>query len=306
MQKPDALRPGDRVAVVAPASPFGREEFELGLATCRALGYEPVPDDTVFDRSGFVAGPPEVRAAALRRVITDRSVRGIFCARGGYGSAQVLPYLDAGELRAARKVFVGYSDLTALLTFHTVLAGLVSFHGPTIVAMSAGGNGFDRASLVGAVGSSEPLGLLEAPGLEGIRPGDARGPLFGGTLTQLVASFGTPFAFDPPAGHILFLDEVGERPYRLDRMLTQLRLSGVLQRTAGVVIGELPRCDEPEGQPRGLDVVRDVFAGFQGPVVAGFPSGHSSAPARTLPLGVQVRLDASASPRLVVEEAAVR
>jgi muramoyltetrapeptide carboxypeptidase len=131
------------------------------------------------------------------------------------------------------------------------------------------------------------------------------GPLFGGTLTQLVASLGTPFAFAPPAGHVLFLDEVGERPYRIDRMLTQLRQSGVLARAAAVVVGELPRCDEPSGEPTGRGVVADILEDFPGPVLVGFPSGHTAGPTMTLPLGVRCRVVADSRPRLMIEEAAV-
>jgi len=151
-----------------------------------------------------------------------------------------------------------------------------------------------------------PMGALTAPGLESIRAGDARGPLFGGTLTQLVASLGTPFAFSPPQGCVLFLEEVGERPYRLDRMVTQLRQAGILARASAVVIGELPNCDEPGGDPSGRAVMADLFAAFPGPVLIGFPSGHTIGPARTLPLGVATRVVADAVPTLVIEESAVR
>ena len=129
--------------------------------------------------------------------------------------------------------------------------------------------------------------------------------LLGGTLTQLLASFGTPFAFAPPQGFVLFLDEVGERPYRLDRMVTQLAQSGVLARAAAVVIGELPRCDEPSGDPTARAVMADLFADFPGPVLLGFPSGHTVTPAMTLPFGVQARVIGGSRPRLIIEEPAV-
>ena len=135
--------------------------------------------------------------------------------------------------------------------------------------------------------------------------GEVSGRLFGGTLTLLLASLGTPFAFSPPDGHILFLDEVGERPYRLDRMVTQLRQSGVLARAAGVVIGELPQCDEPNSDLTARAVVADLFSDFPGPVLLGFPSGHTTCPAITLPLGVTCRVIAGSRPRLIIEEAAV-
>jgi muramoyltetrapeptide carboxypeptidase len=129
--------------------------------------------------------------------------------------------------------------------------------------------------------------------------------LLGGTLTQLLASVGTPHAFDPPAGYVLFLDESGERPYRLDRMVTQLRQTGLLARAAAVVIGELPRCDEPSGDPTARAVMADLFADFPGPVIGGFPSGHTIGPAMTLPFGVACRVVAGSRPCLVIEESAV-
>jgi muramoyltetrapeptide carboxypeptidase len=149
------------------------------------------------------------------------------------------------------------------------------------------------------------MGELTAPGLETIREGEAAGVLAGGTLTQLLASLGTPFAFAPPQGYILFVDEVAERPYRLDRMVTQLKQTGLLSRASAVVIGELPKCDEPSGEPTARAVMADLFADFPGPVLIGFPSGHTVTPAMTLPFGVGARVVGTASPRLVIEEAAV-
>jgi len=306
MLKPRAVRPGDRLAVVAPASPFTRDEFDRGIDEIRRIGFVPVYDETVFARRGYVAGPPGVRAAAIRAALTDPSVAGLIGVRGGYGSAQVLPLLDAEEVRRARKPFVGYSDLTAMLTFVTGHCGLVAFHGPMLAGrLGRGESAYDRQSLLRAICGPEPLGELTSAGVEVIRPGDVSGTLLGGTLTQLLASLGTPFAFDPPKGHVLFLDEVAERPYRLDRMVTQLQQTGLLARAAGVVIGELPKCDEPSGEPTARSAMAELFRGFPGPVLIGFPSGHTTGPAMTLPLGVECRVVADGSPRVVIEESAV-
>ena len=306
MLKPRAVRPGDRLAVVAPASPFTRDEFDRGVDEIRRIGFVPVYDETVFARRGYVAGPPGVRAAAIRAALTDPSVAGLIGVRGGYGSAQVLPLLDAEEVRRARKPFVGYSDLTAMLTFVTGHCGLVAFHGPMLAGrLGRGESAYDRQSLLRAICGPEPLGELTSAGVEVIRPGDVSGTLLGGTLTQLLASLGTPFAFDPPKGHVLFLDEVAERPYRLDRMVTQLQQTGLLARAAGVVIGELPKCDEPSGEPTARSAMAELFRDFPGPVLIGFPSGHTTGPAMTLPLGVECRVVADGSPRLVIEERAV-
>jgi muramoyltetrapeptide carboxypeptidase len=306
MLKPRALRPGDRVAVLAPASPFVREEFEAGLGELRRLGFQPVYESSVFDRDGYVAGAAETRAAAIRRALEDESVRAILAVRGGYGSVQVLPWLDPAAVRRARKPLVGYSDLTALLTFVTGRCGLVAFHGPTVAGrLECGAAGYDQTTLLGALTRAEPLGPLDAPRLEVFRPGEAAGPLFGGNLTQLAASMGTPFAFDPPAGAVLFFEDVNERPYRLDRLWTQLRLSGIIARAAAIVLGEFPGCDEPGQELRGADTLARLAGDCAGPVVFGFPSGHTTGAALTLPLGVRARVVASGQPVLVVEEAAV-
>ena len=306
IRKPRALRPGDRLAIVSPASPCVREEFDRGVDEIRRLGFEPVYDDSVFARQRYVSGPAAVRAEAIHEAWRDPSVAGLIAVRGGYGSAQVLPLLDRDEARRACKPFIGYSDLTAMLTFLTLGCNLVAFHGPMLAGrLGRGAEGYDADSFVSALCRPEPMGEIAPPGLESIRRGEAAGPLLGGTLTQLLASFGTPFAFAPPAGYVLFLVEVGERPYRLDRMVTQLRQAGLLASASAVVIGELPRCDEPTGDPTARAVMAELFADFPGPVVIGFPSGHTMTPAMTLPFGVRARVVADARPRLVIEEAAV-
>jgi muramoyltetrapeptide carboxypeptidase len=307
MRRPRALSPGDRLAVVAPASPFVREEFDRGVEEIRRLGFEPVFDDSVFARQGYVAGPAALRAAAIHAAWQDPSIAGVIAVRGGYGSAQILPLLDRDEARRACKPFIGYSDLTSVLTFLTLGCELVAFHGPMLAGrLGKGAAGYDGESFWKALCGREPMGELTAPGVESIRDGEVSGPLFGGTLTQLLASLGTPFAFAPPSGHVLFLDEVGERPYRLDRMVTQLRQTGLLARASAVVIGELPRCDEPSGDPTARAVMADLFDDFPGPVIIGFPSGHTVTPAMTLPFGVRARVVADARPRLVIEEPAVQ
>ena len=307
MIKPRALAPGDRIAVVAPASAFKRDEFDRGIEELRRLGFDPVYDETVFDRQRYVAGAAHTRAEAIRRAWTDPSIAAVIGVRGGYGSAQVLPLLNPDTARASAKPFIGYSDVTSVLTFLTMTCGMVAFHGPMLAGrLGRGEAGYDRASFLTALTSAQPLGEMTAPELETIRPGEASGPLFGGTMTQLLSSLATPYAFDPPQGSLLFLEDVGERPYRLDRMMTQFQQAGILGRAAGIVLGELPDCDEPGGDPTARAVIADLLRDFHGPVLIGFPSGHTTGPAMTLPLGVRARVVADARPRLVIEEAAVR
>jgi muramoyltetrapeptide carboxypeptidase len=307
MRKPRALAPGDRLAIVAPASPFSREEFDDGLQEIRRLGFVPVYHDSVFARQRYVAGSATVRAAAIHEAWRDPSIAGVIGVRGGYGSAQLLPLLDREAARRACKPFVGYSDLTSILTFLTLGCELVAFHGPMLAGrLGRGAAGYDEDSFVRALCRRESLGELTPGGLESVRTGEATGVLLGGTLTQLAASLGTPFAFAPPQDYVLFLEEVGERPYRLDRMVTQLAQAGVLSRASAVVIGELPKCDEPSGDPTGRAVMADLFADFPGPVIIGFPSGHTVGAAMTLPFGVTARVVAGARPRLIIEESAVQ
>jgi muramoyltetrapeptide carboxypeptidase len=172
--------------------------------------------------------------------------------------------------------------------------------------LGRGVEGYDRTSFMNALTRPQPMGELTAPGLETVRSGEAAGPIFGGTITQLLSSFGTAYTFAPPQGCVLFLEDVGERPYKLDRMVTQLAHAGILARASAVVIGELPNCDEPGGDPTARAVMADLFATFPGPVIIGFPSGHTAGPAMTLPLGVRARVVAGPVPKVVIEESAVR
>jgi muramoyltetrapeptide carboxypeptidase len=304
-RRPRRLQPGDRIAMVAPASPVTPDDLERGADELRALGFDPVYDDRVLARHGYVAGLPAVRAAALADAWRDPAIRGLMAVRGGYGSQQVLPLLDPRWLVADPKVFIGYSDLTALLAWQ-VGHGQVVFHGPMVEGRLARGHaGYDRASFMAAVTQPVAMGTLSPAGLDVLRAGEAAGVLTGGTITQLASLLGTPFACIPREPTILFLEDVGERPYRLDRLLTQLHQAGMFRHVTGVVLGTFPGCDEAGGGPTARTVLRDLFAHFPGPVVFGFPSGHTVGAALTLPFGVSVRLLAGSTPALSIEEPAV-
>ena len=307
MLKPQKLRPGDKIAIVSPASSFAREEFDKGIAEIRRLGFEPVFEESVFaQHAGYLSGEAPVRADAFLRAWRDPSVRALIAVRGGYGSVHLLPFLEKEDLRQSPKAFIGYSDLTTVLTYLTGRCGIVSFHGPMLDRrLGRGVDAYDRDSFIGALTSTEPLGELGAPQLETFRKGEAAGTLMGGTLVQLIASLGTPYAFDPPKGHVLFLEDVGERPFRLDRMVTQLQLAGVLHRASAIVLGEFVDCDEPGGSLAAKAVLANLLKDFDGPVVHGFPSGHTRGSLITLPFGVRARVVANGNPRVIIEEAAV-
>jgi muramoyltetrapeptide carboxypeptidase len=298
--------PGSRVALVAPASPFDRAEFDAGVAELRRLGFEPVFDDSVFERHPIVAGPSEVRAHAFAKAMTSDDIDVVIAVRGGYGSAELLPWLDTPAVRRSRTAVVGYSDITALHGYLNCHAHVASVHGAMIDGrLSKGTRAYDEASFLASL-SARPLGALPGDALDVVRAGQATGPIFGGTLTQLAASFGTPYEFKPPPGYILFFEEVGERPYRLRRLLTQMAQGGRLAIAAGVVIGHLKNCDEPNGTITARDVMNEFFEAFPGPVVLGVPSGHTPEAFTSFPLGVEVRVSAPAGGKadVVFDEAA--
>lgn len=306
MIKPRALRRGDRIAIVSPASAFDRTKFENGVAEIRRLGYEPVYDESVFERSMFTSGSAAVRARAFKQAWSDPSISALIAVRGGYGSVHLLPEFDAWRPQDRPKLFIGYSDNTSLLSWLTCQCGITALHGPMIEGrLAKGPAGYNEATFLKLL-QGDGAGLeLRPDGLMAIADGDASGPLFGGTLTQLVGSLGTPYAFDPPEGSILLIEDVNERPYRLDRMMTQLRLSGMLARARGVVFGEMRGCDEPGGGPTARDVIHSFANGFPGPVLMGFPSGHTTGPCWTVPLGVRVHITAAPQPSILIEESPV-
>lgn len=306
MLRPRALRPGDRVALVSPASPFDRREFDQGAAELARLGFEPVWDDRVFAREPMVSGPPALRAGAFLDALRDPSIRAIVAVRGGYGSVELLPFLDARELAEARKIICGYSDITSLLIYAVCHAGLIAFHGPMLDRrLSRGDAGYDRTSFLAALSEPAPMGRLAPPGLSVLRGGAAAGTLVGGTLTQVAAGLGTPYGLALDGPSILFLEDVGERPYKLRRMLTQLKFAGALARVSGIVLGDMTGCDEPGGQPPACDAIAAALEDFTGPIISGFPSGHGAAPLWTLPFGVRASIATADGPSLTIEEAAV-
>ena len=306
MRKPRPLKAGDRIAIVAPASPFARDEFDRGVAELTRLGFVPIWDDSVFATdSDYLAGQADVRAHAFMKHWNDPSVGALIAVRGGYGSVQMLPFLHPPQLVASPKLFIGYSDNTSLLSWLTCGCGISALHGPMLERrLASGAAGYDERSFLALTGDGSGVEL--APdGLDVLRPGHVRGPLYGGTIVPLVASLGTPYAFDPPDGCVLFLEDVNERPYRIDRMLTQLRLSGILGRARALIFGEMRGCDEPGATLTAREVIARLTVGFPGPVLFGFPSGHTSGPCWTLPFGVDVRVETKPRPLIVVEDSAV-
>jgi muramoyltetrapeptide carboxypeptidase len=299
------LKAGDRVALVAPASSFAPAEVEAGVTELARLGLEAVYDDAIFAKATFVAGSVETRVRAILQAWRDPGIAALVAIRGGYGSAQLLPHLDPDAMLAARKALIGYSDITALLNLY-VRHGLAAIHGPMIDRRFArGASAYDEGTFRKVMMQAEPAGDLRPPRLESLRPGTASGVLVGGTLTQLMASMGTPWAFNPPHGAIIFLEDIGERPYRIHRLLTQAAQAGLFVNASAIVFGEFPGCDEPGGDPMIRDVLREFTADFGGPVLMNFPSGHTQGPTWTLPFGVKAEVAGGPVPVVRILEAAV-
>ena len=300
------LKPGDKVALVAPASSFPREEIEPGVAELQRLGLQPVYDESIFEKRRFTAGTGEVRADAITRALADPDIAALIAIRGGYGSAHLLPLLDAQLIKSARKPLIGYSDITTLLNLY-LRNGLVAIHGPMIDRrFSRGPSAYHEDSFRRVVMTGEPAGVMRPEQLMTLHDGSASGCLVGGTLTQLMASMGTSWAFEPPNDCVLFIEDVSERPYRIHRLLVQASQAGVFQKAGAIVFGEFPGCDEPGGDPAIVDVLRDFTKGFRGPVLFNFPSGHTSGATWTLPFGVRVDVTGGAAPTLRILQAAVQ
>jgi muramoyltetrapeptide carboxypeptidase len=294
---PPPLAPGARIALVTPAGPLrGEAELTRAIANVRAFGWEPRPGDHALARSGYFAGDDATRLRDLAQAIAAPDVDGIWCLRGGYGATRLLESLDLAPLLARPKALIGFSDITALHSIVARRTELVSFHAPTArQALSD----FSRSSMHRAVvQQADPCGVAREARV--IRAGVARGRLAGGNLALVAALCGTPFA-PPLDDSILVLEDVNEPIYRVDRMLTQLRLAGMLDGCAAIAFGQCTSCaEESDDGARSLDEVLEELAERLGvPCVAGLPVGHIP-DQWTIPLGAAAELDAGAR-RLMVE-----
>jgi muramoyltetrapeptide carboxypeptidase len=309
--KPLALRPGDKVGIVAPASNIKREALEAGCSGLRRLGYEPVYSDSILDRDLYFAGSPERRVRELEEMFERDDIRAIICARGGYGSNYLLPglnsnALDLKHIAAHPKIFVGYSDLTALLTTFTDAANFVTFHGPMVTKDFATDDGVDLASWQNAVRGVAEWEITDDSGARSLVTGQADGILYGGCLSILVAALGTPYDINT-AGTILFIEDIAAKPYQVDRMLMQLKFAGKLKDVRGIIFGEMLDCRQTPSQDYTLEeVVLRVVGDLGIPVAFGLRSGHVSRANITLPFGVKAHLEVGGKVKLKILESATR
>ena len=288
--KPLPLRRGEKIGVVAPAGSFNDEQLKAGIEALRRAGFDVELAQGILDRKGYLAGEQEKRAKALQDFFRRQDIAAIFCARGGFGSIQLLPYLDTEVIRLHPKVFVGYSDVSILLNWLLQQCGMVTFHGPMVAMEIARGlrGRSEEFFWETLLGEKRQWQIQVA---ETIRPGIAEGQMVGGCLSIVVTTLGTPYEIDT-AGKIFFLEDIGERPYRIERMLTHLKMAGKLERIAGLVFGSFTNC-EGEGE-RGLrEIVQELFRDAPYPVIAGLDAGHGEENL-LLPFGVKMALDGKA------------
>jgi muramoyltetrapeptide carboxypeptidase len=285
LRKPRRLRPGAVIGIAAPASPFDRESFDRGVQALQGMGFEMLIPEGIAAAQGYLAGPDVQRAALLQRLFEDDRVDAVICARGGYGSLRILPLLDYEQIAAHPKVFIGFSDVTALLATITQRCGFNAFHGPVVTSL-ADGLESTREALLAAIASEAPVVLRPAAAVT-VRPGQAAGIVCGGNLTTLCHLIGTPFQ---PLfrDRILFLEDRGEAPYRIDRMLTQLKLAGCLEGICGLALGSFTDCGSDQEI---FEIFGERLSDASIPVLAGLQAGHSE-PNLTLPLGINAVLDA--------------
>lgn len=317
LTRPPALKPGDTIGLITPASPLfeGQRTYIEAREKMQALGFKVKSGKNIFKKQGYLAGTIAERVADIHDMFADAEVRAIISIRGGYGSVQLLPHLNYQLISRNPKIFLGYSDITSLLIGLHQMTGLVTFHGPVAVSTFTD---FSRKYFFETLCENKPVGEIEdAPFQSNLqtsnriwtyRAGIAEGKLIGGNLTLLQATLGTPYEFDSDNA-ILFIEEVGEEPYDLDRLLTHLKLAGKFNRCKGVLFDNLESVKPAEYKPAFEstlsveEIIDDIFKDFDFPVCVGFSIGHIK-DKPTLPIGVKALLDAQRG-RLSLLETAV-
>jgi len=301
--KPPALRPGDLIGIVAPASNIKPDLLEAGCRELERLGFRTLYRPGITTAFRYFSGTVERRTAEFLDMVRNPEVRAIFCARGGYGSGRIIPYLEPELLLANPKIINGSSDITALLSFLD-RSGLVSFHGPMVAtAIRQGEAGYNVRLLLDLL-KGEAVRFPTA-GTSVLRTGSAEGRLIGGCLSLVVATLGTPYEMDT-TDSILVLEDLDTKPYQIDRMLTQLKQAGKLDNVRGVVFGEMLNCMQNANQGYTLEeVILDVLGDTSFPILYGFPTGHTAGPNIMVPFGVRARLKLDSSSVFELLEPAV-
>lgn len=306
--RPAALKAGAKLGVISPASTPKSELVERGLAELEALGYRVGLGKHALDNGPlYYAGTLRHRVRDLHWAFEDSSIDGIICTRGGWGSAELLPHLDRELIRRNPKAFIGYSDHTSIHSWLQNEVGLATFYAPMVAADFARDGGVDLKSWRHTFDGDHGWLLGVADGLRVLRPGSAEGELRGGCISILAAGLGTPYA-PVLRDCVLFLEDIGTKPYQWDRLLLHLRYAGGLEGVRGIVFGDMGQCVVPEEQEFLERAILHGLRGFEGPVAIGLRCGHVSGPNITLPLGAPVRLDFTdaSNPQIHFPEAAVK
>jgi muramoyltetrapeptide carboxypeptidase len=295
------LRQGSRVAVVSPASYAKPDLIAAGVTRLRRHGYDPIVMPNALARGPlYYAGTPAERLADLHAAFADKSIDGIICTRGGWGSAELLPLLDRDLISANPKPFIGYSDHTSLHTWLWNECGLRTFYAPMVAADWSKPDGVDYRSWDAAL-EARHFGiwsLIESDGLTVLRSGTASGRLMGGCLSILTESLGTPYAFRLTEPSILFLEDIGTKPYKWDRLIQHLRFAGIFEHVTGVVFGDMSQNIEPNEMELMQSALLHALGDFRGPVAMGLKCGHLDSGNRSLILGAPVELICEVLPSL--------
>lgn len=291
---PCALSPGDKIGIVAPGSPFDRMKFAKGISVLKGMGFQIVFSKELYQTSGYLAGSDTHRANLLNAAFADKQIKAIWCARGGYGALRILKYIDYANISAHPKIFIGCSDASAILNYVYFRCGLVSFHGPMIESLSSA----DETTIKGLhdIFSNQTLIVTPQKSII-IHSGKATGIVLGGNLTTICHLIGTPF--QPSfSGHILLLEDTGEAPYRIDRMLSQMNLAHCFDGISGIMLGSFEKCGDID---QIYNIFHDIFCHADIPILAGFNIGHGY-PNITIPFGIKARLDTDAGTLLYQQQ----
>lgn len=305
MIKPKKLKLGDTIGIVAPGSPTTEEKVEKAYEKLKEMGFKVKLGKSCYSKYGYLAGRDELRAEDLNSMFRDTEVDGIICLRGGYGTIRILELLDYNLIRANPKVFVGYSDITAIHIAINQISNLVTFHGPMAASDLAGDiSKFSLESLFNSILHEDFDGNLKNPTEEliTINGGVAEGQIIGGNLSLIASTIGTPYEIDTK-GKIIFIEEIGEEPYRIDRMLNQLKLSNKLQEAEGIILGNFSNCmpEDPDMSLTLEEVIDDLIRPLNKPTLYNLQAGHCD-PNITIPFGVRVRLNADRKEIVVLEK----
>jgi muramoyltetrapeptide carboxypeptidase len=291
---PHGISPGDTIGIVAPSSALSDDSMESGIDFLHSIGYQTRCYPSVTAGYGYLAGTDELRAGDINAAFADDDIDAVVCLRGGYGATRLLPLLDYDMIKEHAKLFMGFSDITALHTVFQQRCHMASVHGPMVMSLGREPAPYTTAAVIRGLADPWRSGRPDLPSecvLETLVPGDVTGPLCGGNLMLLAVSTGTPYSLDGSGG-ILLLEEIGEEAYSLDRMLRQLEQSGLISRVQGIIFGEFEKCTPVEKQPHEF-TVREIITQYARrwgkPALWGFPAGHGRNNA-CLPFGRDVHL----------------